>query len=402
MQPQSFAHHPRSTGVGQLFLLGDPCARQPPLLPRHHPHNPHKARLPTTKKRAYLRNIGEIGLPTAGCYSSSAFQLAPLTQALSLSLSFASASAIRFPPPHPPAHPREAREKLSRMPLTHAHPGSGSPSSPLPPPPSFPAADHTAAIAAAAAATTTTTTSPPSPPVPPPSSSPPPAPSSPSPSPLESLPTELLTRIATTLPTLRDLKSLRLTSRRLADGTSYAYGVRGLSRVQFFFFRRSLRRLAELSRSEKWSKHVREVRIAKSFVPWRKKHQAPQGREWERQREVQVHMMVHRGGLGAGGEEGREDAVVGVGEDGFGVLGGVRCVMVEIRTGRAGGFFSFLCLFFFFWFVGAGQRGEEERGRERKRETERRERKKKRKKIPSNPNLPHFRPVHLSIRRENT
>ncbi|KAB2568606.1 hypothetical protein DBV05_g12714, partial [Lasiodiplodia theobromae] len=38
-----------------------------------------------------------------------------------------------------------------------------------------------------------------------------------------------------------------------------------------------------------------------------------------------------RGGLGAGGEEGREDAVVVE----FGVMEGVRCVMVEIRTGRA-------------------------------------------------------------------
>ncbi|KAB2568662.1 hypothetical protein DBV05_g12656, partial [Lasiodiplodia theobromae] len=171
------------------------------------------------------------------------------------------------------------------MPLTHAHPGSGSPSSP--PPPSFPA-DHTAAVAAAAAATTTTiaSLSPPVSPPPPPTS--PPSSSPLAPSPLESLPTELLTRIALTLPTLRDLKSLRLCSRRTAAATSYAFGTRGLSAVQFFFFRRSLRRLAALSRDEKWSRFVREVRIAKSFVPWRKSHQAPAGREWGREREVQV------------------------------------------------------------------------------------------------------------------
>ncbi|KAK0608957.1 hypothetical protein DIS24_g12641, partial [Lasiodiplodia hormozganensis] len=137
------------------------------------------------------------------------------------------------------------------MPLTHAHPG------PTPSSSSFPAADHTAVVAAAAAAATTTTTTIASlsPPVPPP---PPSLPAPSSPSPLESLPTELLTRIATTLPTLRDLKSLRLCSRRTAAATSYAFGTRGLSAVQFFFFRRSLRRLAALSRDEKWSRFVRE------------------------------------------------------------------------------------------------------------------------------------------------
>lgn len=113
MQPQSFAHHPRSTGVGQPFLLGDPCARHNHPSFRATTHTIH--RLPTTKKRTYSRETLFGGAhwtarDYSGCYSGSASSCPTGPTSVSLSLS------LPHPPFvfRPPIHHRPIREKRAR------------------------------------------------------------------------------------------------------------------------------------------------------------------------------------------------------------------------------------------------------------------------------------------------
>ncbi|KAF9641016.1 hypothetical protein BFW01_g12822 [Lasiodiplodia theobromae] len=79
---------------------------------------------------------------------------------------------------------------------------------------------------------------------------------------LEALPTELITLIANHLD-IKSLRQLRLSSRRLDAASSHAFKLR-LACVSFWFMEASMQRLALLSKSSRWSQHVKTLAIMAS------------------------------------------------------------------------------------------------------------------------------------------